>query len=65
MKTQKLINLLNDSSNEESKCARKKKENGMLQTVKHQKINTIKRILSNLKYKVLDQNFVIILIHLL
>ena len=41
METQKIINLMNDSSNEESKFAKKKKKkkkkNGMLQTVKQQK----------------------------
>ena len=42
METQKIINLLNDSSNEESKFATK---NTMLWTVKPQKINTVKPIL--------------------
>ena len=42
METQKIINLLNDSSNEESKFATK---NGMLWTVKQLKVNTIKTIL--------------------
>ena len=46
METQKIINLLNDSSNEESKFATKY---SILQTVKQQKINTTKTILSNLK----------------
>ena len=36
METQKIINLLNDSNNEESKFATK---NGMLQTAKQQKLN--------------------------
>ena len=48
MKTQKIINLLYDSSNKESKFSAK---NGMLRTVKQQKINTTKIILSNLKRK--------------
>ena len=42
MKTQKIVNLVNNSSNEESKFVTK---NGMLQTLKWQKINTIKTIL--------------------
>ena len=61
METQKIINLLNDSNNEESKFATK---NGMLYTVKQLKVNTIKTILKNLRQKVLNQAFVIILIHL-
>ena len=61
MKTQKIINLLNDSSNEESKLLQK---NGMSQTVKQQKVNTNKVILLNLKQKLLNQVFVIILMHL-
>ena len=55
METQKIINLLNDSSNEESKFATKK------WYVKQQKINTTKTIPSNLRHKVLNQVFVIIL----
>ena len=46
METETIINSLNDSSNEESKFATK---NGMIMTVKQQKINTTKTILSNLK----------------
>ena len=42
METQKIINLFNDSSNEESKFATK---NGTLLTVKQQKVNTTKAIL--------------------
>ena len=42
MELQKIINLLNNSSNEESKFATK---NGMLETVKQQKINTTRKIL--------------------
>ena len=61
MKIQKIINLLNDSGNEKSKFATK---NGMLQTFKQQKINATKTILSNLRQKVLNQVFVIILMHL-
>ena len=61
METQKITNLLNDSSNEESKFATK---NGMLWTVKQQKINITKKILLNLRQKVLNQVFVIILMHL-
>ena len=37
METQKIINLLNDSSSVESKYATK---NGMLETLKQQKVNT-------------------------
>ena len=48
MKTQKIINLLNDSNNKESKFSTK---NVMLKTVKQQKIITTKIILSNLKRK--------------
>ena len=59
---QKIKNLLNDLSNEESKFATKKK--GMLQTVKQEAINTMKTILSNLRQKVLNQVFVIIPMHL-
>ena len=44
METEKVIDLLNDSNNKESKFAAK---NGMLQTVKQQKENTTKRILKN------------------
>ena len=61
METQKIINLLNDSSNEESKFATK---NGMSWTVKQQKLNTSKAILLNLKQKLLNQAFVIILMNL-
>ena len=61
METCKIINLLNDSSNEESKFTTK---NGMLQTAKKPKENTIKTTLSNLKQKVLNQVFVIILMDL-
>ena len=42
METEKIINFLNDSSNEESKFATK---NGMLYTVKQKKVNTSKTIL--------------------
>ena len=59
MVTQKIINLLNDSSNEEFKFAAK---NGMLQAVKQKKINTIKTILLQMRQKALNQ--VIILMHL-
>ena len=61
METQKIINLLNNLSNEESKCGT---ENGMLQTVKKEKLNTIKTTISNLREKVLNQVFVIILMRL-
>ena len=47
MKTQKIIKLMNYSSNDKSKFATK---NGMLQTVKQQKINTTKTFLSERKY---------------
>ena len=57
METQKIINLLNDSSNEESKFAKK-------MVCYKQKINTNKTILLNLRQKVLNQVFVIILMHL-
>ena len=61
METQKIINLLNDSSNEESKYATK---NGMSLTVKQQEVNTIKITLLNLKQIVLNQVFMTILMHL-
>ena len=61
METETIINSLNYSSNEESKFATK---NGMIMTVKQQKINTTKTILSNLKQRVLYQVFVTILMHL-
>ena len=61
METQKIIKLLNDSSNEESKLLQK---SGMSQIVKEQKVNTSKAILLNLKQKQLNQAFVIILMHL-
>ena len=47
METQKIIKLMNYSSNDISKFATK---NGMLQTVKQQKINTTKTFLSERKY---------------
>ena len=47
METQKIIKLMNYSSNDKSKFATK---NGMLQTVKQQKINTTKIFLSERKY---------------
>ena len=46
METQKIIKLMNYSSNDKSKFATK---NGMLQTVKQQKINTTKTFLSEIK----------------
>ena len=52
--TQKIINLPNDSNNEETKFATK---NGMLLTIKQQKVNTTKTILLNLKQKTLNQAF--------
>ena len=58
MKTQKIINLLNDSTNEESKFATK---NVMLLTVKPKKVNRKKTILLKLRQKELNQVFVIIL----
>ena len=61
METQKITNLLNDSSSEESKFATK---NDILQTVKQQKVNMTNTILLNLKQKALNQAFVIILMHL-
>ena len=61
IETQKIINLLSDLSNEESKCGT---ENGMLWTVKKEKLNKIKTTISNLREKVLNQVFVIILMHL-
>ena len=61
METQKVINLLNDSKNEESEFATK---NGMSQTVKQQKVNATKTNLLKLRQKVLIQAFVIILMHL-
>ena len=61
METQKIINLLNDSSNEESKFATKK---WYVIDSETQKANTSKAILLNLKQKLLNQVFVIILMHL-
>ena len=58
METQKIINLLNDSSNEESKFATKK-----WYVKDSQKVNTGKAILLNLKQKLLNKVFVIILMH--
>ena len=60
MKTEKIINLLNDSSNEECKFTTKR---GMSWTVKQQKINASKAILLNLKQKVLNLVCVINLKH--
>ena len=60
MEAKKIMNLLNDSSNEESKLTTKK----MLYTFKQQKINTTKTIILNFRQKVLSQVFVIILMHL-
>ena len=60
METQKIINLLNDSSNEDSKFVTKK---WFSWPVKHQKVNTSK-VMLNLKQKLLNQVFVIILMHL-
>ena len=66
METQKIINLLNDSSNEESKFDTKKWYVIDSQTTK---INTSKAILLNSKQKLLNQvffikNYLIILMHL-
>ena len=61
METQKTINLLNDSSNEESNFATKQ---WYAIDSKQQKVNTNKAILLNLKQKLLNQVFVIILMHL-
>ena len=61
METQKIVNFLNDLSNKEPKFVTK---NGMLQKVKQQKFNTAKTILLNVKQKVLNQVFVIVLMHL-
>ena len=61
METQKIINVLNDSSNEEYKYDTK---NGMSLTVKQQEANTIKITLLNLKQIVLNQVFMTILMHL-
>ena len=58
METQKIINLLNDSSNEESKFATKK-----WYVKDSQKVNTGKAILLNLKQKLLNKVFVVILMH--
>ena len=58
METQKIINFLNASSNE--KCRFATKKNGILETVKQQKINTTRTI----RLKVLNRVFVIILMHL-
>ena len=61
MEKQKMINSLNDSSNEGSKFATK---NVTLWTVKQQKTHRTKIIPSNLRHKSLSQIFVIILMHL-
>ena len=61
METQKIINLLNDSSNEESNLLQK---SSMSWTVKQQKVNINKVMLLNFKQKLLNQVFVIILMHL-
>ena len=61
METQKIIKLLNDSSNEESKFATNKWHVIDSQTTK---VNTSKVILLNLTQKLLNQVFVIILMHL-
>ena len=60
METQKIINLLNDSSSEEFKFATKKWYVIDSQITKG---NTSKTILSNLKQKLLSQVLVIILTH--
>ena len=59
MKTQKIINLLNDSSNEESKCARKKKRKWYVtdsQTPKdkYNQKNSIKFEIQSIKSKLCD-----------
>ena len=61
MESQKIINLLTDSSNEGSKSATK---NGMPWMVKQQKINTTRIVALHLKQKLLNQVFAIILMHL-
>ena len=61
METQKIINLLTDSNNEESKFATKK---WYVIDSQQQKVNTSKVILLTLKQKLLNQVFVIILMHL-
>ena len=58
METQKTINLLNDSSNEEPKFATKK------YYVTDSEINASKVMELNLKQKLSNQVFVIILMHL-
>ena len=60
MEAQK-INLLNNSSNKESKFATKKM---VCYRQQKQKVNTFKTILLNLRQKILNQVFVIILMHL-
>ena len=61
METQKIINLLDDSSSEESKFATK-----MWYAIGSQtkRVNTSKAMKLNLKQKILNQTFVIILMHL-
>ena len=61
METQKIINLLNDSSNEESRFATKKCYVIDSQTTN---VNASKAMLLNLKQKLLNQVLVIILMHL-
>ena len=58
METKKIINFMDDS--EESKFAT---TNGMLQTVKKRKVNTIKTVLLNLKQRLLNQVSVTIRMH--
>ena len=61
MQTQKIISLLNDSTIKSENLLQK---TGMTKTVKQQKVNTNKAILSNLKQKLLNAFFFIILMHL-
>ena len=61
METQKIINLLNCSSNEESKLATKRWHVIDCQTTKDK---SSKAIQLNLKQKILNQVFVIILMYL-
>ena len=62
METQKIINLLNDSAMKNLNLLQK---SGMSWTVRQQKVITSKVTLLNLKQKLLNQIFVITLMHLL
>ena len=65
METQKIINLNHKRDMiQVMKSQKLLQESGMSQKVKQQKVNTNKAILLNLKQKLLNQVFLIILMHL-